>query len=82
MKVTLFDKGEGYVCARFEAQSGAERIMLSAMALDEAGATLELKSMVAEYDYSVTPAVPKRYESSVWVGSFGVKAHEMLNGKP
>ena len=69
MKITICDKGEGYVVARFEAESNIETLILSTVALTSARTHVSLDSPGHGYP-------PK---GSVGFGSFAMPTHEIID---
>lgn len=78
MKVLLESKGEGYITARFVAQTPVEAMMLSTCALTETSASLDLKSDTTITDYSKR-SFPTKQVTHLTFGGFVVEVHSMLS---
>lgn len=79
MKVTITDKGEGYVIARYDAQSSIEAMMLSTCQLVESETSAELKTD-ATTDWGTTPPTKRRIAGLTFHG-FRIPVHSVLVGK-
>lgn len=72
MIVKIVDKGDGFVMAKFEAESGAEHAILSMCPLAETVSTLELRSG-SSYRALGEPA-----KATLQFGGFTVDAEQMM----
>jgi hypothetical protein len=80
MKVTIIDKGEGFVTAKLSAETGTETVILAQCAMGEAlNSTLSLASNQRYVGTSGGGnASGYKQESSVSFGSFSIPVHEVL----
>jgi len=80
VKVTITNKGEGYVEARYDAQSPVEAMMLATCLTNvSADTTLELKTDETT-DWSTTPPAQKHIAGLSFHG-FRIQVHSMLAAK-